>query len=425
ASRHAAAGRGAAPGADVTEIPEAFAISEGPDMWRTIGDRTAGQSTSEWRSRGFTRQPSEFSMPGEPRGNALDIAAANALTAYESGIATYRGRVIGVESKQANSHDNTWAGDAPLRVRVQRPDGSIRLIYTQTVDVAIGPGPGRRLAGGILDPAAASQMETEGRLLYGQESYQVAMPGEKVLFYGGGATSAWGAMIATAPSGGARRAVWLARPGDVTAPVPDATQRVVDIYKAQGIHLTPQEIATFGGAVTEGNVSGFTSPKIERRFGEITSVRPGDPRIPGEAGKVVVSIDGRVETFDRLVLSIGQDISRPGGQVPLVGQLQFRMVMRGGRLVGLESVNPPGAVRLQGAAWATARPDKSGIADLVIPTERARFIELINAQANDASVPVESLNTPPSIHQTGKNVPQVSEPNLRTPATPDPRRRKD
>jgi hypothetical protein len=105
--------------------------------------------------------------------------------------------------------------------------------------------------------------------------------------------------------------------------------------------------------------------------------------------------------------------------------MQFKMILRGGRLVGLESVNPPGAVTFQGAVWPTANPATSGIADLVIPAERARFVELVRAQSDDPAVPIDSRGTPPSIHQTGKNIPRTSEPNLRSPATPDPRRRRD
>lgn len=424
-----AAGRRAPPGADVTEIPEVFAIAGGKDMWQLAGDRPAGQPASDYYSPGYHRQVAEYAVPGGGLANARDIAAANLMTAYESGFVAYDAKVVAVEKNPW-----PWVADSTLRVTVETRGGELRHIYTDTIDMSAGPGPARRLTDTQLAPPDRATLERTGQILYGETALTVPMAGEEVLVFGGGATGAWVVINATSRLG-ATRAFWVASPKK-PGQVPPTVAENVRHYQRQGITLTPEDIATF--SVNIGNELAFQGGNITRVPADLVAVRPGDPATPGQGGRVVVELSAgpsgptTERVVDRVVITTGQAPSGPGGQLPLLAGVQFRMVLDGGRLVALTSVDPPGAVRLTGAAMTTlsspagrGRPRQPGVDDLVVEPQREQFRRLIVEQANAPSVPLPSRGAPPSIHQTGINVPRANRPDLTVPAVPDPRRRDD
>ena len=415
ATRPPGTGRGAVPGADVTAIPEVMGIADGPDMWRIAGLRPAGQGASEWFSRGFARQPQEFAPAGRGLASVEALAAASLATAYESGMATYRARVVRVEV-------NPDVGvPARLRVTVRTANGTTHHVYADSVDVGIGPGPARPLPPGVLDAASRAPLEQSGRVLYGEEALTVPMPREEVLVVGSGATAAW---VATDAVGrlGAVRVDWVANPR-APAPLSETVARNVQAYRAQGIVLTAEDVASFSPAIVPGNEAAFRGGPVRRVLAEVGSVRAGDPSVPTEAGRVVVELraaDGTTarRVVDRVVVARGQAPGGPGGQAPMLAGTRFRMQLDGGRLVALTSVDPPGAVRLVGAAMTTG-----GIEELVVPGERAQFVRLVREQAVGPEVPANSQAVPPSVHQTGVNVPRSNRVDLTTPAVPDQRPR--
>jgi hypothetical protein len=91
------------------------------------------------------------------------------------------------------------------------------------------------------------------------------------------------------------------------------------------------------------------------------------------------------------------------------------MVRVGGRLVALESVDPPGVERVMGASMSET------IKDWVIPAERDLFVQLVrDVQPNDPTVPQESRGVQDSIYQLGQDIPLANRPATAAPSSTTP-----
>ncbi len=426
----------AAPGADVTEIPTTFAVG-GREAWRNraealaeaarehgvrdplLGGGMVGQPRHNWYSDGWLRQPPEFGTNPNELGRAKDLANAALMTQFESGMVIYPGSVLSIEVRPASD----TASGRPLRVRVAsatHPRGEF-YIYANRVDAAMGRGAARSLA--VDAPGSRGQISehdrdtllADRRLVYYDESFRHPKAG-RVLVVGGGPTGVWAGGVAAEV--GAQVILLGGRPEHV-ARAQATRERVVSgpDAAAELARLEGQLHAeVFGGTrdVTQGRYFDV----IQFRVGELQRVRPGDPSLPGEAGKIMVEIEaGRWEAFDQVAISIGQDPA--GGRVdpatrapkeegpPGVGRvlgpprlIELRMVLVEGRLVALESVQLSGLIRVLGAAMSES------IKDWVIPAEQAKFLSLVkDVQPKDPSVPAESRGVQDSIHQIGKNIP--------------------
>jgi hypothetical protein len=421
----------AAPGAAITEIPSVLVIG-GRESWRAraesltqaaadhgatdplLGGGRIGQTPENWEGPGFSRQPGEFTDDPTLLGRASDVGDAAFMTQFESGMAPYDGSVLRVE---VNPNDGTWPSSRPLRLTVastSHPTGEFH-VYASSTDVATGRGAARSLEVGDggnaqVTPENLEILLGDRRLVYYDQAFRHPSSGD-VLVYGGGPTAVWAG--GTAAEVGANVTVMGSLYGGGLANRTNLREQVVDGPNAADDlaqidrDLTDSYFETTRG-ITQGRY--FDRTNIAYTVGRIGSVRPGDPTVPGEAGKIMVLIDGQWRAFDQVAIALGQDPAgggvdgsgapRPEGAPGLgqiVGNLQLRMVIVDGRLVALESVDPPGAVRVIGAAIAqSARP-------WVIPAEQVAFVEMVDAQA--AAAPPASRYVPDSIYQIGESVP--------------------
>ena len=431
----------AAPGADVTEIPSTFAIG-GREAWRAraegltaaaaqhgapeplLGGGRIGQPVGQWANEGFTRQPGEFTSDHAGLGRAADVGRAVAMTQFETGMTTYDGVVVSLE---VNPRDGSWPSERPLRLRVASATNPIGefYVYANTVDAALGRGAARSLTvddpasgrRGQVDPADMDALLGDRRLVYYDQMFQHPSTG-RVLVFGNGPTAVWAA--GTAAEVGAQVTVLGMNRGAIERA--DTARSTVDVTRpdaAAELARIEQQLAQETFATTRGIVNDryFDHPSITWRGGNIARVQPGDASVPGEAGKIVVELTGGGrEVYDQVALSIGQDPTGGGvrggvagpaggpGVGSVVGGLEFRMVITDGRLVALESVNPPGRVRLLGASMSES------IAERVIASERSEFLSLVrDVQPRDPSVPAESRGVQDSIYQLGQNIPRANE----------------
>ncbi len=454
---------GAVPGADITRIPDTLTIS-GPEPWRARADalRAAspsgrplldggriGQRNFNFATRGLRRQAGEFNEQSDQLGRARDVANAVTMTAFETGMATYRGFVRGpIES---NPGDGSWPSSKPLRVRVVSPSRGEFYIYTESIDLAMGLGPARMLrnrpaevtnpAGEVVGelptqvtPADHATLIADGRLVYYDAHYANPKTG-RVLIVGNGPTALWNAAVAL---GVGARVTVLGRPEPADQRSAQAQRAAVDTEISDG-SLTPRQVEarlaeiqtrlveqTFEGARTESTAPTFDHPNLQLQPGEIRRTRPGDPNNPAEAGKIMVEIqEGRWLAFDQVAIAIGQTArgggvsgGRPAPQGPpgpgnMIGELE--MIIVDGRLVGLRSRRNPN-IRVLGAAMSPQ------IADLVVRDQRTLYQDMLTRQTNAESVPEGSRGVPGSIYQVGQNVPLANRGSTSPPPRPEPQR---
>lgn len=415
-------GYGVAPGVDPQEIPAVMNISASPDPWRSRAIASPiGQPVTEWQSPGLTRQAGEFTTDHTGFGYARDIAYAIALTAFESGMMTYYGRVTALDV----APDQSWPRDVQCRIRVVNDanfDG--KYIYTDRCDLAVGLGPARRLTAEQLSHTDEALLRAAGALLYGQEHLEGAQPlrsrqvsGDsqagapyRVLIIGGGATAAWNAERVVQDEN--VRVVWLGRPTKLDEYRGAESKAIEALRGRMGLSTGEQarlrDLWAFRDARNTRNESIFQEPRIERRMGEVGQILHvgggAQVKVKGQAPD-----DDFEETFDQVIVSIGQDMGRvddhgPASAWRLVkdAKLELQMILDKGRLVGLESVEPQGMLRVLGAAM------HAGLLRLLNPKDHNKYRQLLFEQANDASVPQHSQGVPGSIYQIGQDVPRAN-----------------
>ncbi len=437
----------AAPGADVSEIPKTFAVG-GREAWRNRAEALAeaarehgvrqplldggrvGQPRHNWESDAWLRQPSEFGSNPNELGRASDLGNAALMTQFESGMVTYPGSVLSIEVKPAEGRERTaWESQSqrPLRVKVasaSHPRGEFYL-YANQVDAAMGRGAARSLKvdmppsadrpgeRGQVSESDRDALLADRRLVYYDDSFRHPKVG-RVLVVGGGATAVWAG--GAAAEVGAHVTLLGRATAQQLARAQGGRQRVVSGHDAAAELArieTELQAEVFGG--TREITQGRYFDRIQFRLGELRRVRPGDPSVPDEAKKIMVEIEpGRWEAFDQVAVSIGQDPAGgrvdpatrapkqegPPGVGQVLGELELRMALVDGRLIALESVEPPGLIRVLGAAMSES------IQKWVIAAERTRFVDLVrNVQPNEPSVPAESRKVQDSIYQLGKNIP--------------------
>ena len=136
----------AVPGVEITQIPATFNVATEGSLFARHGDFLLGQGKAETGSPAMTRQPPEFSSESGGRAPSSDYVRALTMTAYDTGMATVRAKVVRVDQSarwlvagRAVSPGHSRQRQANLRPHGRGSDG--------TGSAAEGQPPGRGCAG--------------------------------------------------------------------------------------------------------------------------------------------------------------------------------------------------------------------------------------------------------------------------------------
>ena len=413
------ASHGNAPPA-VTELPATIGLGTGPETFAKLGDTPIGQSAPElsdgagWASGA---SPADMTSAHGNYTSAASIASATTLTQYRSGVPILDGTALEVSTRR----DASWqVPDAKVRIKAKLADGTNVYLYAEATDIATGLGPPNELAPGQINANSATEtryksaLERDGRLVNGD---QVGVQkGGRVLVSGGSATGAWNATVAR--SLGAI-VDWISRASADPPRTEDARRKYQQIQdQLNAGEVTPEqvkdqlaELRAFDAARLPRNVqdtnAAFNDTGIARGVKEITSMTPSEA-IPGqEPGRVKVTFsDGSSAMYDQVVVSHGTNLAAAGktpGALTLAAGIQLRPVVVNGQVVALESVHPPGAVRVVGAAmWSRAWVRERYIVD---PDAITVYEKALREQAQTA--PRDSPANP-LIHNVGRQIPAAN-----------------
>ncbi|MEZ4399302.1 MAG: DUF4157 domain-containing protein [Kofleriaceae bacterium] len=394
----AAAGAKLGPGA-VAHLPDVIVVQAKAEPWGTRADMPSGQTPGELDNPVF--KVSDFAVDQHAYAPSSAIGDAVVVARVEHGVATYDGAATG--AVEVEPSPGAWR--APMRVMI---DG--KYWYGDAVDVVAGIGPARKLGTHQLSATDEATMAGDKRVVYGDDHLADIKPGvPEVLVTGGSATAAWNAEAAA--RSGAGKVYWIHRPSAPEAATPEATELAdlatkladpsLDATTRITLERRQSDLLSFRRAMLPRNVepadAAFNNPKVSRSSGTIKKITPTDD------GRVKVELaDGRVFTVDQVVVSIGQDPAAPGGPLALTHGRQFRIVKDpSGALSHLESVDPPGAIRIMGASMS-----EPAMREAVIPAERAEFAALLARQAD--ALPANSRGVPGSLALAGQTIPEAN-----------------
>ena len=425
--------RGATP-APITDLPHTIGVGTGPETFSKLGDMPIGQAAPELDGPGWAKQPSQFTADHGNYTTARTIVDATSVTQLQSGVAILDSSVLEVSTQ----HDTSWqVPDAKVRVKVKITGGVEVYLYADATDLALGLGKPREieLKQVNADPNTAreykEELESSHRLIYGDQPAQ--QRGGRVLVSGGSATAAWNAK--TAADLGAD-VDWIAEdrtPGKDPQQI-DSKRRYERAQKMRDAgELTPNkakkelaEIRAFDAAALPRNTQAAdaafnNSQQIHRAVQGIESMTPTE-KIPGQPpGKVRVTFKGGGDPviYDQVVVSHATDITRgpdpgPAGAVGLAKGIEMRPVVRDGKVVALESIDPPGAVRVVGAAmwsgaWRDLVPDDVNMPDPMDPTKNISMQQVfLNALAKQAAGQPRDSPLPPLVHHVADQIPAAN-----------------
>ncbi|HWU91140.1 MAG TPA: DUF4157 domain-containing protein [Kofleriaceae bacterium] len=415
--------------APLAALPDTIGVGTGLDTFAKLDDTPIGQAAPELGGPGWAMEPGQFTANHGNYAPASTLADATAVTQYRSGTPIVDGAVLEVSV----THDATWVvSDAKVRLKVKMAGAGEIFIYADATDIAVGIGKPRELELGQIaadTPTAQrykQQLESSGRLVYGDQPAQ--QRGGKILVSGGSATAAWNARHARTLGA---EVDWIAEdrtPTKMPSTIEGARryERVQKMLDAG--ELTPDqaaqemaEIRAFDAAALPTNVqakdSAMSDAGIKRSVRGIAAMKPvGDTKVE------VTFSDGTKEIYDQVVVSHSTDITAPAVPGPAgavtLGKgtgAKFKPVVKGGKVVALESIDPPGAVRVIGAGmWSGAWLDRiSDQLDMPNPTKPG---EMIKAQQLFKNALAEQANGAPRdspmkalVHHVAQQVPAANQ----------------
>ena len=321
---------------------------------------------------------------------SAEFGRAVALGRFETQAPGYRGEVVAIEPRPAQGSEDWAAPQRAMRVRVRSPDGVERWFYTDRLDYAGGAGPPRlgplRALATTADLAA---LQRDGLVIPGDDpafARKIRAGAQRILVWGGGPAGAWAAEDAIKHGAGDADFV-----GDVRGP---QRAQFIEALRAAEQSGDPtrvaEAVAAYRAAAHTGQLprntkpgGGYNNPQIHVEMATPTKLEPtGDGRV-----RVVLDVAGAAEVriYDQVVTSLGQDVEAPGGPSSILGapDAEARILLRPiiepdtGKLVGLESIEPPG-IRLLGAASASR-----GLLPWIEPTHQDAFIAGLNKIATE------------------------------------------
>lgn len=391
-------GGGQAPGA--TRMPEMLTVSDKAEVWADRGP--VNQTPGELEGPGL--HPGDMTTNQHGYIDAKPLADAIMLGKYKAGMARYSGRAEGPVEFKGHHSAAEWPSSKLCRVKVNG-----KYFYADAIDLAVGPGPSNAIQPGLvkggLEGGDYQAMYKDGRVFYGDQSpTRVVKPGGKVVVWGG---SGNGAAMAEYFAKSGCDVTWVARES-AKPPPPTVKPELEQIAKKlQDPAISAEEkkvlldrqrdLRAFGQAMLPRNVEeAFDSPlakdKIHRQIGDISKIEPIEVEESGvKVQKVKLTTSMGEVIVDQLVVSLGQNPEAVGATGHFVDGVDLEMILdHDGNLVGLQSVNPKGAVRLLGAAFADPK-----LAPHVVADQRADFGTKLAEQA--AKLPSNSKGVAPSI----------------------------
>jgi hypothetical protein len=408
ASMPRAGGGSATPGS--VEWPRMLTVSEKAEVWDTRGE--VNQTPGELEGPGL--HPSQMTTNQHGYTGSKALADAIMLGKYQSGLAIYEGRAAGTIEFKGDRSASEWPSSKLCRIKI-----GDKYFYADHIDLATGPGPSNTaevtkvVAGGEKGDLYQAMVK-DGRIFYGDQSpVRVVKPGGKVLVWGGsGNAAAMAEEFATAGCDVTNIArISEKAPPPQVAPEVHAIEAKLktlppDSPEAAALIKRLHFLRAFGPEMLPRNVekafdSDLAKQKIHRQIvAEVTKIEPFEIEEGGaKVQKVrVTSSTGQVFEVDQVVVSLGQNSSADGAAGGFIRGIQLEMILDGeGNLVGLQSVEPKGAVRLLGAAYADAK-----LARYVVPEQRADFQSKLAAEA--AKLPPNSKGVAPSIANAANTI---------------------
>ncbi len=373
-------------------LPRVIGIAADADPWAARLERM-GQSPDALNVPGFSSQAADFSPHADGFTPSQAFGAAVAENRADSGLSVWRRRITGARPAPEGS-------PGKIEVTVDLGGGQTRKIYTNQLDLALGPGPPKKL-GGALTPEHEALLTQQGILVQGEHQLSQAFPDGDVLVYGGGATGAWNAELATrqgvnldwvasSSQGGNRSKVAkidaeLRKPGLAD----DVKLRLLSERSALIKSTDPKD--AFRGSNVPRNADILQKTESTRRVADILTVEP--QIVDGKTRALVTYVDGSTRSYDRVVLNLGQDANAPGG-VGFIAEkmgLQLEPIIKNGELLGVQSTD--GSVRILGAAAAA----QDGLIDHMSPTHRAMYMDLLEKRMYNTEVSPNSRGIAPAI----------------------------
>jgi Putative NAD(P)-binding len=249
-----------------------------------------------------------------------------------------------------------------------------RRIEAEHVDVAVGPGPAKRLRDAYGRATVVSEEDertllADGRMVFGQDHWQQPARSGRVLVIGGGATAAWN--VERALRHGAV-VTWVApaTPWKRSGPKELKAEQIArhlddhpDLHpeRRRWLERVQARLVAFRGADLPRNRAVFRESGVEWWWGTVKHLRPCHDRVAA-----ICWTKGRDDPqeleFDQVIVSIGQDGDAPEASAQLVGRLPMTWLEHDhegtrpanpgsrptGRIVGACEVGVPSRLRCLG-----------------------------------------------------------------------------
>ena len=297
-------------------------LARAEEPWWSRSMHRLGQPASELVSEGFVLQPHDFADDVDGFAPASALADAIAVTAYQHGMPLVLGCCVDRPIEPT--------GDGRFAVQV----GDHR-IEAERVDVAVGPGPARRLRDAeeratIVSEEHEHLLLSDGRMVFGQDQWLWPVRLPRVLVLGGGATAAWNVELARQKGA---EVTWVAEVGrakhlDRLRHKAEAIEAYIEGHpnleaeRLRWLEQTWARIAAFRTADLPRNREIFRMRGVEWWAGSVERLWPHENGIAVAMRRA--GHDGREELlFDQVVVSIGQHDRATEASAALVARMRM------------------------------------------------------------------------------------------------------
>ena len=400
------------------------------------GAQELGQAPDKWDAPGL--RASEQADAGDERLRADALDRSIAVGQLETQAPVYRAEVTRYEVRRPD--DAGWkAPERKLRVTVHTADGD-HVIYCDHCDDVSGAGPSDlSTLGSIVPPDQLAGLLGSGRVLAGDDpEFASRLRDGRVLVIGGSPTGAWAAEAAAQHGsdvtvvGDSRAASWpelfaayndavaeiAAQRGSVPAELEQRLQQLEGqmrrlAHKGAALPRNSKPGAAYGpdsGVHIEFGTASRISQASDGRV--LVTVGSGDAATTTIYDQVINARGQKVDLSPQLGAgAAAKDHEVPSGTIALKPIWAKTAGHAEPDLVGVESVDPAGAIQLKGARYAT---DK--IAPWIVKGERAAF-EAGVRRMTEAHAPTrdygdvgdESTGVPSGIEHQRDKLPRANE----------------